>query len=484
MRGVHRPGGGPLRRTGAEGLALTRGRLLWLGVAVAVVFAVAVTQVLPRLQPATGTVVIVGSGRTAGTVASLPVRLHSASGWLSLGNAAGDYPAAPGQRELLAVTVVAGAYDGVSLGADSTAAHVAVSAGQVEPVLIGLDSGRMVAGAVYAGNDQVNLGLGELSGKFVAMPPFSLTDQDGGEFDSRFIPGHDLVIAAFNTTCRQTCPLYTALFFQLQRHLPAGVSLVEVTTDPANDTPRALRAYAQSIGASWTFATGTQDQLAAFWKPFGVSLASGDVHVSTLALVDRHGYVRLVYRGVPDVGHDVPPDLVTSLSAAGLSELASGGDGWGSADVLSALLTITGPELPVASAGGKAPAFTLPSTSGSNVSLASLSGRPLVINFWASYCPPCRAEMPMLQRELGAQPSVQLVLVDEGDGRDAASRFLRDAGITQPALLDSDLSVGHEYGAIALPTTVFVRADGTIAGRQVGQLSESVLAAELSTLGT
>lgn len=455
-----------------------------MGVAVAVVFAVGVTQIVPRLQAPTGTVVIVGSGRTAGTVASTPVRLHTASGWSAIGNVAGDYPAAPGQRELLAATVVAGSYDGVSLGPASSAANVTVTAGQVEPILIGLDAGRMVQGAVYAGNDQVNLGLGELSGKFVAMPPFSLTDQDGGAFDSRFIPGHDLVIAAFNTTCHQTCPLYTALFFQLQRHLPAGVSLVEVTTDPGTDTPQALHAYAQSIGAGWTFATGTEDQLAAFWKPFGVSLASGDVHISTLALVDRHGYVRLVYRGVPDVGHDVPPDLVTSLSAAGLSELASGGDGWGSADVLSALLTITGPEVPVASAGGKAPAFELASTAGSKVSLASLAGRPLVINFWASYCPPCRAEMPMLQRLVAGQPSVRLVLVDEGDGRDAATRFLGDVGVTQPTLLDSDLSVGHKYGAIALPTTVFVRADGTIAGRQVGQLSESVLAAELSTLGT
>lgn len=455
-----------------------------MGVAVAVVFAVGATQVLPRLQAPTGTVVIVGSGRTAGTVASTPVRLHTASGWNTIGNVAGDYPAAPGQRELLATTVVAGSYDGVSLGPASTAANVTVTAGQVEPILIGLDTGRMVQGAVYAGNDQVNLGLGELSGRFVAMPPFSLTDQDGGVFDSRFIPGHDLVIAAFNTTCHQTCPLYTALFFQLQRHLPPGVSLVEVTTDPANDTPQALHTYAQSIGAGWTFATGTQDQLSAFWKPFGVSLASGDVHISTLALVDRHGYVRLVYRGVPDIGHDVPPDLVTSLSAAGLSELASGGDGWGSADVLSALLTITGPEVPVASAGGAAPAFDLASTAGSNVSLASLAGRPLVINFWASYCPPCRAEMPMLQRLVAGQASVRLVLVDEGDGRDTATRFLAEVGITQPTLLDSDLSVGHQYGAIALPTTVFVRADGTIAGRQVGQLSESVLAAELSTLGT
>jgi cytochrome oxidase Cu insertion factor (SCO1/SenC/PrrC family) len=451
-------------------------------VAVAVVFAVIFTQVLPRVQPPTGTVLMVAAGNSPGTLVSTPVRLHGSAGWSTLGVVSGDYPAAPAQRELLAVSVVAGGYDGVALGSDSATATIRVNGGQVEPVLLGLDAGRIVPGAVYAGNDQLNLGLGELSGKFVAMPRFALTGQDGQVFDNAHAAGHDLVIAAFNTTCHQTCPLFTALFFQLQKSLPGGVTLVEVTTDPQTDTPGVLHAYAQSIGAGWTFATGSSDALSTFWKPFGVDLASGDTHVSTLALVDRHGFLRLVYRGVPNVGHDLPPSLVTSLDANGLHELASGGDGWGSPDVLSALLTITGPEVPMASGGGRAPAFSLGTTAGSTASLGSLAGRPLVINFWATYCPPCRAEMPMLQRVMGGQTSAQLVLVDEGDGRDAAIKFLKDVGITQDALLDSDLAVGHQYGAIALPTTVFVNADGTIAGRQIGQLDERVLTAQLATL--
>jgi len=452
-------------------------------VAVAVVLGITLTQVLPRLQPSTGTVLIVASGKIAGTVSSSPVRLHGSAGWAALGNVSGTYPAAPGQHELLAVSVVAGRYDGIGLGPDTAAATVAVSAGQVEPVLIGLDGGHILSGAVYAGNDQVNLGLGELSGKFVPLPPFALTDQDGHVLDSSAVAGRDLVIAAFNTTCHQSCPLFTALFFQLQKHLPGGVALVEVTTDPTTDTPSVLRQYAQTIGAGWTFATGSAGALSSFWKPFGVDLASGDVHVSTLAVVDRHGYVRLVYRGVPNVGHDVPPALITSLSPEGLHELTSGGDGWGSPDVISALLTITGPELPVAAAGGRAPAFSLATTGESSVSLGELAGHPLVINFWATYCPPCRAEMPMLQRVMNGQSSVKLVLIDEGDGRAAALNFLGGVGITQEALLDSDLSVGHQYGAIALPTTVFVNADGSIAGRQIGQLDERYLTAELTTLG-
>jgi thiol-disulfide isomerase/thioredoxin len=175
--------------------------------------------------------------------------------------------------------------------------------------------------------------------------------------------------------------------------------------------------------------------------------------------------------------------LITGLSAAGLRELASGGDGWGAPDVLEALATIAGPQPPPSGAGGAAPAFTLTGTDGRRVTLASLGGKPAVINFWASYCPPCRTEMPLLQKLVGQRSDIQLVLVDEGDSNQVARSFLGSVGLNQVALLDSDLSVGHAYGAIALPTTVFVRADGSIAARHTGQLDEGVLAAQLATLG-
>jgi thiol-disulfide isomerase/thioredoxin len=224
--------------------------------------------------------------------------------------------------------------------------------------------------------------------------------------------------------------------------------------------------------------------LTEFWKPFGVELASGDSHVSTLALVDRHGYVRLVYRGVPDVGHEFAPSLVTSLDGEGLRELASNGDGWGTASVLESLLTISRPETVASQSGGRAPGFTLDSTDGRRTSLAELGGKPLIINFWASYCPPCRAEMPLLQRRVGTLTTVRLVLINEGDSAQGARDFLSSTGVQQAALLDSDLAVGRAYGVIPLPTTVFVRADGSIAGRQIGELDDRVLTAWLSQLTT
>src|SRR4029077_19913222 len=244
------------------------------------------TFALLHLQPSSGTLLVVAAGHSADSIAGAQVRIEGPAGWAARGTVSGAVPAAPGERELLAVPVPAGKYTGISLGDDVARVDMDWPAGQVEPVLIGIEGGQLIAGAAYAGNDQLNLGLGELAGKFVAMPAFALQDQDGKPFDNAAAAGRALVVAAFHTTCHQTCPLFTALFFQLQRSLPGGVRLVEVTTDPGTDTPAALRAYAQSIGAGWTFATGSADALTAFWRPFGVELATGDSHVSTLALVD------------------------------------------------------------------------------------------------------------------------------------------------------------------------------------------------------
>jgi len=446
----------------------SRPRVLWIVAAVAALVAGALIWVVPRIQPSTGTLVVVGAGHAAGSLPASTLMLLTSDGqWTTVGNVSGSVPAAPQERELLTVAIPAGTYNAVRLGDNVDRVTLKISSGQVEPLLIGIDSGHLIAGGVYAGNNEVNLGLGELAGKFVAMPKFDLVDQSGHAVNLSTIGGKDVVIAAFHTTCHETCPLYTALFLQLAKRIPSNATLLEVTTDPAGDTRDVLNDYARRFGANWTFATGTSEQLAAFWKPFGVELASGDTHTSTLALLDRHGYVRLVHRGDPKVGNEISPSLVTSLSAQGLQKLASGGDGWGTPDVLRELIAIAGPQQPASNADGKAPGFALPTTDGGKLSLADLSGKPLVINFWATYCPPCKAEMPLLQQGVGAQPGVRLVLINEGDGAQSARAFLNGVGVRQQSLLDGDLAVGKAYGVNALPVTVFVKADGTIAARHI-----------------
>ncbi|HET7338736.1 MAG TPA: SCO family protein [Candidatus Dormibacteraeota bacterium] len=447
------------------------------------VVAVAMLWYAPRLSAPTGTLVVVGAGRSATSLNSMTLSVHESGGsWIQVGTVSGSIPAAPEQRQLVQVALRVGNYDEVRVGGAVQRVSLTITSGLVAPLLLGVDAGELATGGVYAGNDDVNLGLGELSGKFVAMPAFSLVNQRGEPIDNTSIAGRDIVIAAFHTTCHETCPLYTALFLQLAKRLPATAGLLEVTTDPGTDTPSTLATYARQVGASWTFGTGTAEQLQSFWKPFDVELSALDAHTSTLVLVDRHGFVRLVYRGVPKVGSDIPGQLTTQLSSRGLYELGSGGDGWGSPDVLQALTTIGGSETTPQTAGGAAAMFRLLASDGTSVNLADYKGEPLVINFWASYCPPCKAEMPLLDQSVGPQSGARLVLVNEGDSSSSTRAFLESVGIHRTALLDSDLTVGHSYGIFMLPMTIFVRADGTIDRRQVGQVDPTVLSAELSNL--
>jgi cytochrome oxidase Cu insertion factor (SCO1/SenC/PrrC family) len=484
MRRVHRSRRRALPRDLGQrrALTLTRPRVLWLAAALAAAIAVVALWIAPRPQPATGTVVVIAAARSAGPIDRVDLSIREAgAGWTSLGSIDGVVPAAPAERDLLTLRVPAGSYDSVRLGTATTPVNLKVTAGVVTPLLLGFEGGALVDGAVYAGNDDVNLGLGELAGRYVAMPPFQLTDQSGKPFTLGSITGQDTIIAAFHTNCHETCPLYTALFLQLAKRVAPTTRLVEVTTDPATDRPPVLARYAENVGATWTFATGTADQVASFWKPFAVELATGDAHTSTLALVDRHGFLRLVYRGVPKVGNDIPPALVSTLSPQGLGELAAGGDGWGAPDVLEALATVTGGEQSTAGGGGKAQDFTLASTAGGDVSLRTYAGKPVVINFWATYCPPCRAEMPLLAADV-PKAGAQLVLVNEGQDARAARDYLSSIGVGQPSLLDADMRAGRAYRVSALPTTVFVRSDGTVDRVQIGELDASVLASELSNL--
>ncbi len=110
------------------------------------------------------------------------------------------------------------------------------------------------------------------------------------------------------------------------------------------------------------------------------------------------------------------------------------------------------------------------------VQVASLHGRPAAINFWASWCEPCRREAPDLERlsqELDGHASV--VGVDWTDGLDSARAFIREHDMTYPNLRDQDGVVGQRYGLIGLPTTFILDSHGTISEVLRGpQTSQSV----------
>jgi cytochrome c biogenesis protein CcmG/thiol:disulfide interchange protein DsbE len=129
-----------------------------------------------------------------------------------------------------------------------------------------------------------------------------------------------------------------------------------------------------------------------------------------------------------------------------------------------------------------APTFTLANLANpsSRVSLSAFRAKPLVLNFWASWCVPCRAEMPLLERAYRAEKgNVQFLGVDSNETPSAGLAFYDHVHVTYPAASDPKGSVATRYGLFGLPTTIFISPSGKIVGRFIGQLHSNTLLAAL-----
>lgn len=425
-----------------------------------------------------GTLLVAISSKSGDRMPESQIQLHSArTGWSAVAHfGGGAVPAAPRTLTAVEAEVAPGGYDAIRFGARDLPAAIQVAAHRVEAVLVTVSSGQ--PDAAFAGNDDYNTGLLGLQGRLPQLPSFSLIDQDGQLVGDAPFRGGVLVLAAFHTSCRDTCPLYTAVLSQLSRRLPAGAHLLEVSTDPEHDSPAALHDHAALAAASWPLLTGTREQLAGFWGAFGVQLSGADAHSNFLGVFDAHGFLRHSETGIPDPGV-VPGGLASLLSPEGVRELHSHGDGWGAAQVAEAMRS-AGSSRSLAG-GGQAPLFTAPLLDGGSVRLDGLRGTPLVLNFWASTCAPCRREMPLLQTEVGRTPA-RLLLIDVRDDPPAARGFLSQQGIHQSSVVDGDGRLAALYGVNVLPVTVFIRADGSIEGRYLGETSQAVLRDHLASL--
>jgi len=128
---------------------------------------------------------------------------------------------------------------------------------------------------------------------------------------------------------------------------------------------------------------------------------------------------------------------------------------------------------PAAPVDGGLPDVTLPCLGGGpDVQLAGLSGRPLVVNMWASWCAPCREELPVLQEYAErADGRVQVIGVDFQDMRpEAALELARRAGVTYPLLADVDTALREPFRVQGMPWTLVIDADGRIARTLAGQV--------------
>lgn len=122
---------------------------------------------------------------------------------------------------------------------------------------------------------------------------------------------------------------------------------------------------------------------------------------------------------------------------------------------------------------------------GTPVSAASFVGRPLVINLWATWCGPCRREMPMLMEVASARRDVTFLLLNQGEAEGVVRRYLKDTGLsTAHIALDPRGDAGRQMRAPGLPTTLFVGADGLVRSTHTGEISRAALADELEALAT
>lgn len=113
--------------------------------------------------------------------------------------------------------------------------------------------------------------------------------------------------------------------------------------------------------------------------------------------------------------------------------------------------------------GETAPDFELETLDGEIVRLSELRGEKVILNFWASWCPPCREEMPEMQRFYDDyKDDIKVIAVNYNEKDQKVIDFLDEYGYTFPMPLDRDGSVGNEYGVLTLPTTYFIGTDGII----------------------
>ena len=135
--------------------------------------------------------------------------------------------------------------------------------------------------------------------------------------------------------------------------------------------------------------------------------------------------------------------------------------------------------------GQPAPDFALRDLGGNVVRLSDLRGQIVFINFWATWCRPCKKELPAIQKIYDEKRDDGLVVlaVNREDPRDVAAGYWSDAGLTMPVLLDSHKDVFDQYRLRGLPDSFFIGRDGNVAALQYGSMTEGRMRDKLADAG-
>lgn len=141
--------------------------------------------------------------------------------------------------------------------------------------------------------------------------------------------------------------------------------------------------------------------------------------------------------------------------------------------VVALLVSACGTGSQGARSGDPAPAFAATALDGTAIDLAAYRGRPVVVNFWASWCTPCRDEFPLFEERLaalGPTDGLAIIGVLYKDDPAAAQRFLDEFGAGWPSIPDPDGKIAADYRVVAPPQTYFIDGEGVLRGIQIGEV--------------
>lgn len=134
-----------------------------------------------------------------------------------------------------------------------------------------------------------------------------------------------------------------------------------------------------------------------------------------------------------------------------------------------------------------APDFAVTDAKGNEIRLSDFAGKPVVLNFWASWCPPCKSEMPRFDAKYGeVKDSVVFMMVDLVDGQRETQakgqQYVADQGFTFPVYFDKQQQAAAAYGISSIPTTIFIDANGDILAGYQGAIDEKTLTSAIALI--
>jgi peroxiredoxin len=135
--------------------------------------------------------------------------------------------------------------------------------------------------------------------------------------------------------------------------------------------------------------------------------------------------------------------------------------------------------------GEKAPDFTLQTLDGQTVTLSDLQGKKVLLNFWATWCPPCKKEMPDMQKYYAESGDDIVILAVNIDPENDVQAFINEMQLTFPILLDSQSAkkpISDVYAVISIPTSYFIDSTGVIQSKHIGPMEEAYMREQMNDL--